>query len=53
MRKFDLFRLCPGLSVDNKTEIAQGISAGDEIVIKGQNLLDDGANVNVISVTED
>ncbi len=51
--KVRLVSIVPGLSVDNKTEIAKGISAGDEIVIKGQNLLDDGANVNVISVTED
>lgn len=51
--KVRLTSIVPGLSVDNKTEIAQGISAGDEIVIKGQNLLDDGANVNIISVTED
>ena len=41
-----------GISVDNKTEIADGLSAEDEIVIKGQTLLNDGAQVNVISTTE-
>lgn len=41
-----------GLSVDNKTEITQGLSAGEEIVIKGQTLLNDGSKVNIISVTE-
>ena len=41
-----------GISVDNKTEIADGLSAEDEIVIKGQSLLNDGAQVNVISTTE-
>ncbi len=41
-----------GISVDAKTEVSKGLAAGDEIVIKGQNILNDGANVNVISVTE-
>lgn len=39
-----------GISVDGKTEIVDGITAGEEIVIKGQTLLNDGAEVNVISV---
>ena len=42
-----------GILVDNKTEITKGLIAGDEIVIKGQNLLNDGASVNIISVLED
>ena len=41
-----------GISVDNKTEIADGLSAGDEIIIKGQSLLNDGAQVNIISTTD-
>ncbi len=41
-----------GITVDNKCEITKGIIAGDEIVIKGQNLLNDDANVNIISVQE-
>lgn len=41
-----------GISVDNKVEIADGLSAGDEIIIKGQTLLNDGAEVNIISTTE-
>ncbi len=43
--------ITPGISVDNKVEVVEGISKGDEIVIKGQTLLNDGANVNVIAVT--
>ncbi len=39
-----------GISVDGKTEIVDGIKAGEEIVVKGQTLLNDGAEVNVISV---
>ena len=49
-------KLCPveqGILVDNKTEITKGLIAGDEIVIKGQNLLNDGVSVNIISVSED
>ena len=41
-----------GISVDNKTEITEGLSAGDEIIIKGQSLLNDGAQVNIISTTD-
>ena len=41
-----------GISVDNKTEIADGLSAGDEIIIKGKSLLNDGAQVNIISTTD-
>lgn len=48
-------KLCPierGILVDNKVEITKGVIAGDEIVVKGQNLLNDGASVNIIAVTE-
>lgn len=38
-----------GIAVDNKTEITKGLGAGDEIVIKGQALLNDGVKVNVVS----
>lgn len=41
-----------GILVDNKTEITKGLIAGDEIVVKGQNLLNDGASVNIVSVQE-
>lgn len=40
-----------GISVDNKTEITQGLKVNDEIVIKGQTLLNDEAKVNIIAVT--
>ena len=38
-----------GISVDNKVEITKGLEAGDEVVIKGQTLLNDGAKVNIVS----
>lgn len=45
-------RLVPvsiGLSVDNMTEITKGIEAGDEIVVKGMSLLNDGSKVNIMN----
>ena len=41
-----------GISVDNRTEITKGLEVGDEIIAKGQSLLNDGAKVNVVSVSE-
>ncbi|MBR0031648.1 MAG: efflux RND transporter periplasmic adaptor subunit [Treponema sp.] len=41
-----------GISIDNKTEITKGLSSGDEIIIKGQALLNDGVKVNVISTSK-
>ena len=41
-----------GISVDNKTEITRGLQVGDEIVIKGQALLNDGVKLNVISTSK-
>ena len=41
-----------GISVDNKTEITNGISDGDMIIIKGQSLLNDGSAVNIVSVSQ-
>ncbi|WP_407427853.1 efflux RND transporter periplasmic adaptor subunit [Treponema sp.] len=38
-----------GISVDNKVEITKGLEAGEEVIIKGQTLLNDGSKVNVVS----
>jgi RND family efflux transporter MFP subunit len=38
-----------GLNVDGVTEITSGISENMEIVVRGQNLLDDGVGVNVLN----
>lgn len=38
-----------GISVDNQVEITKGLEAGDEVVIKGQTLLNDGAKINIVS----
>ncbi|MDR2467791.1 MAG: efflux RND transporter periplasmic adaptor subunit [Spirochaetaceae bacterium] len=42
----------PGIESDGVSEIASGITAGDEIVDKGMTLLTDGAGINVISRSE-
>ncbi len=41
-----------GISVDNKTEIVEGLKKGDEIVIKGMSLLNDGVKVNITSTAK-
>lgn len=40
-----------GISVDNQTEISEGLKAGDEIVIKGMSLLSDGSMVKIVSTS--
>lgn len=39
-----------GLTVDNKTEICEGLKEGDIVVVKGQSLLTDGAKVKILSI---
>ncbi|MDR2740631.1 MAG: efflux RND transporter periplasmic adaptor subunit [Treponema sp.] len=38
----------PGISIDGVLEIQQGLIPDDEVIIRGQTLLEDGARVNVI-----
>jgi multidrug efflux pump subunit AcrA (membrane-fusion protein) len=38
----------PGILVDGVLEIRSGLSPNEEIIVKGQTLLDDGAKINVI-----
>lgn len=40
-----------GISVDNNTEISEGLKAGDEIVVKGMSLLNDGSKVKIVSTS--
>lgn len=40
-----------GISVDNQTEISDGLKAGDEIVVKGMSLLNDGSKVKIVSTS--
>lgn len=41
-----------GIRVDDKVEILSGISAGEEVVIRGQTLLEEGSAINVVSKAE-
>jgi multidrug efflux pump subunit AcrA (membrane-fusion protein) len=45
-------KVIAGLRVDDQIEISQGIHDGDEVVIKGQTLLNDGAKINVLSTVK-
>jgi RND family efflux transporter MFP subunit len=38
----------PGINIDGVLEIQQGLEPDDEVVVRGQTLLDDGARINVI-----
>jgi len=38
----------PGIIIDGIAEIIDGLNSGDEVVVRGQTLLDDGSRVNII-----
>lgn len=40
--------IVPGILIDDKLEIREGLKAGEEIVVRGQTLLEDGSPVNVV-----
>lgn len=42
----------PGIEIDNKLEITEGLDDGELVVYQGQNLLEDGASVRVIDTVE-
>ncbi len=42
----------PGILIDNKLEILEGLAPNDEIVVRGQTLLEDGSRVNVVDRLE-
>ncbi len=48
-----LQKVTRGMIVDDKCEITEGLLAGDQIVSKGQSLLNDGSVINIIAVTGD
>jgi RND family efflux transporter MFP subunit len=41
--------IVPGIIIDGIMEVQQGLSPDDDIIIRGQTLLDDGAKVNIIN----
>jgi multidrug efflux pump subunit AcrA (membrane-fusion protein) len=38
----------PGILIDGMLEITEGLSPDDEIIVRGQTLLEDGAKINII-----
>jgi len=48
-KKASMVQVSTGLNVDGVTEITSGIPENTEIVVKGQNLLDDGVEIDVIN----
>lgn len=42
-----------GITVDNVTEIAEGVKAGAEVVVKGQSLLNNGDSVSILAVVNE
>lgn len=42
-----------GIRVDDKQEILMGITPGDLVVVKGQALLNDGATVKIVKITNE
>jgi multidrug efflux pump subunit AcrA (membrane-fusion protein) len=37
-----------GILIDDKLEVTSGVAAGEEIIVRGQTLLEDGTRVNVV-----
>jgi multidrug efflux pump subunit AcrA (membrane-fusion protein) len=38
----------PGINIDSILEIQSGLEPGEDVIARGQNLLEDGARINVI-----
>jgi membrane fusion protein (multidrug efflux system) len=45
-------KVTPGLQIDNKLEIVNGLKPNEEVVIQGQTLLEDKAKVRVVEVIQ-
>jgi len=37
-----------GIVIDGVLEVVQGLSSGEEVVVRGQTLIDDGSRINII-----
>jgi multidrug efflux pump subunit AcrA (membrane-fusion protein) len=40
--------IVPGILVDGVLEVQQGLKPDDDVIVKGQTLLEDGARINII-----
>ncbi|HNQ97104.1 MAG TPA: efflux RND transporter periplasmic adaptor subunit, partial [Treponemataceae bacterium] len=41
-----------GIRVDDKAEILSGVKANEEVIVRGQTLLEDGSRINIVSRME-
>jgi multidrug efflux pump subunit AcrA (membrane-fusion protein) len=44
----ELRRIVPGMQIDNKLEVVEGLEPGETIVLRGQTLLEDGTRVKIV-----
>ena len=42
-----------GVRVDELVQVTEGLSEGEKVIVKGQNLLSDGASVNVVAIEKE
>ena len=42
-----------GIRVDELVQVTEGLSEGEKVIVKGQNLLSDGASVNVVAIEKE
>ena len=40
--------LVPGIVIDGVMEVSQGLAPNDEVIVRGQTLLDDGSRINIV-----
>jgi len=43
--------IVPGILIDGVLEVSQGLAPGEEIILQGQTLLDDGSRINITGQT--
>jgi multidrug efflux pump subunit AcrA (membrane-fusion protein) len=43
--------IMPGILIDNVLEVQQGLAPDQEVIVRGQSLLEDGARINVVERT--
>ena len=40
--------IVPGIQIDGMMEVVQGLMPGEDVIVRGQSLLDEGARVNIV-----
>ncbi len=52
VKKAEKRSVVPGIEIDGKLEISEGLTDGEEIVVRGQTLLEDGSLLKIVSTLE-